>query len=162
MLFRSLSLFRWFGVEAARSLQQMQMQMSGLNVIKGIPPQSYQGYKLNLAPLISHWVDNIFGPRLGGEIFTDMKAELTIEAQFENKMLKQGMAVMVHPLDNDAQHLQEHQKALAELGEDYYKVFAVHMMAHQQQMQQKQTAQLMQQAQAQLPQIGRASCRERV
>jgi hypothetical protein len=141
--------FRWFGVEAARSLQQMQMQMSGLNVIKGIPPQSYQGYKLNLAPLISHWVDNIFGPRLGGEIFTDMKAELTIEAEFENKMMAQGLAVIVHPLDDDAAHLKEHMKALQELGEDEYKVFAAHMMMHQQQMQAKQSAQMMQQLQAQ-------------
>jgi hypothetical protein len=141
--------FRWFGVEASRSMQQMQMQMAGLNVIKGIPPQSYQGYRLNMAPLISHWVDNIFGPRLGGEIFTDMKAELTIEAEFENSMLAQGLSVIVHPLDDDAAHLKEHMKALQENGDDYYKVFAAHMMMHQQQMQQKQSAQLMQQMQAQ-------------
>jgi hypothetical protein len=138
--------FRWFGVEAARSLQQMQMQMAGLNVIKGIPPQAYQGYKLNLAPLIQHWVDNIFGPRLGGEIFTDMRSELTIEVEQENQMLEQGLDLLVHPLDNDNEHMQAHAQAMQAIGDDPYGVFRIHLQRHQQQMQVKQQAQLMQQA----------------
>jgi hypothetical protein len=140
--------FRWYGVEAARSLQQMQMQMAGLNVIKGIPPQAYQGYKLSLAPLIQHWVDNIFGPRLGGEIFTDMRAELTIEAKFENEMMAQGMRAMVHPMDDDAGHMKSHFQAMQEQGDDPYGAFREHMMLHQQQMKMKQQAAMMQTMQA--------------
>ena len=37
---------RWYGVEAMRSIQQMQQQMAGINVIRGIPPQQYQGFEL--------------------------------------------------------------------------------------------------------------------
>jgi hypothetical protein len=141
--------FRWFGVEQARTMQQMQMQMAGLNVIKGIPPQAYQGYKLNLAPLIQHWVESIFGPRLGSEIFTDMRNELTLEAQFENRMLVQGVPLLPHPLDNDAEHMKEHMKVFQEEG-DLHGTIREHIMRHQMQMQQKQQAQIAQQAQAQL------------
>jgi hypothetical protein len=141
--------FRWFGVEQARTMQQMQMQMAGLNVIKGIPPQAYQGYKLNLAPLIQHWVESIFGPRLGSEIFTDMRNELTLEAEFENKMLVQGVPLQAHPLDDDAAHMQAHMQAFQEAG-DVHGTIREHIMHHQMQMQQKQQAQIMQQMQAQL------------
>jgi hypothetical protein len=33
--------FRWYGVEAARTTQQVQQQIAALNVIRGIPAQFY-------------------------------------------------------------------------------------------------------------------------
>ena len=56
--------FRWFGVESARNAQQLQQQIGFINVIQRIPPQLYPGYKLDLGPLLSQAVENIFGPRL--------------------------------------------------------------------------------------------------
>src|ERR1700719_2449365 len=77
--------FRWFGVEAARNAQQMQMQIAAINVIKGIPPQQYQGYELNAVPFICQLIENTFGPRLAPEIFKDLKSKLSLDAQTENE-----------------------------------------------------------------------------
>ena len=65
--------FRWFGVEAARNAQQMQQQMAGLNVVRNLPPTAYPGYELKLAPAISQFIENLFGPRLASQIFVDVK-----------------------------------------------------------------------------------------
>src|SRR5262249_59732041 len=45
--------FRWFGVEQARSAQQIQQQIAGMNVMRGIPPQQLSGYEVNLVPVIT-------------------------------------------------------------------------------------------------------------
>lgn len=140
--------FRWFGVEAARNQQQLQMQMAAMNVLKQIPPQAYPGYEINLAPVIEHWVENVFGPRLGGRVFTDVRQKLTLEPQFENTILATGMPMAVHPLDNDVEHMQAHMAAFQAEG-DLTGVLREHMMFHQMQMQKKQAA-MMQQQQAML------------
>ena len=143
--------FRWYGVEAARSIQQMQQQMALLNVIKGIPPQMYPGYELNLAPFISNAVENSFGSRLGPRIFKDIRKQLSFEPDFENKILEAGMPVDVHPMDNDQEHLQAHMQAFQEVG-DFTGFLRQHMMLHQMQMQKKQQAQAMQAQQMMQPQ----------
>lgn len=138
--------FRWFGVEAARNAQQMQMQMAGLNMIKGIPPQAYPGYELNLAPVISQFVENLFGPRLSAQIFTDIRKKLTLDPQFENSLLEAGYPLFVHPMDDDAAHLQAHMAIFQQAG-DLHGTLREHMILHQMQMQKKQQAMLMQQDQ---------------
>lgn len=143
--------FRWYGVEAARSAQQIQMQMAGLNVITKIPPQMYPGYELNLAPVISQWIENSFGPRLAAMIFTDIKKKLTLEVGLENQLLSEGFPMPVHPMDDDQQHIQEHVKALQMNGDPSGSI-REHIMRHQMQMQiktravQQQTQQGLQQA----------------
>jgi hypothetical protein len=131
--------FRWFGVEQARNQQQMQMQMAGLNMLKGIPPNMFPGYRIQLAPVISNFVENVFGPRLAPRVFEDVRKQLTLEPEFENKILAAGMPMHTHPLDNDAQHMQAHMKEFQESG-DYTGMLRDHMMQHQMQMQQKQQA----------------------
>lgn len=138
--------FRWYGVEAARSMQQMQMQMAGINVIAKVPPQMMPGKQLDLSPVVSTWVENIFGSRLGSMIFKDIKSQLTLNPEFENKLLEQGFPLGVHPLDNDAEHMQAHMQALQQAG-DMAGSIREHMMLHQMQMQKKQQAALMQQQQ---------------
>ena len=137
--------FRWFGVEAARSAQQMQMQMAGLNALRSIPPNMYPGYQIQIAPIITQWVENLFGSRLASEVFIDMRHSLGIDPQFENQMLAEGFDLMAHPLDDDKAHMQAHMQAMQQTG-DMSGVFRVHMMRHQQQMQQRQQAMMAQQA----------------
>jgi hypothetical protein len=61
--------FRWFGVESARNAQQVQQQIATMNVLRGIPPEQYEGYKLNMRPIMAQMVDNAFGSRMAPEIF---------------------------------------------------------------------------------------------
>jgi hypothetical protein len=137
---------KWFGVEAARSAQQMQLQMGGLNVIRGIPPQSYPGFRLNIAPVLQQFAENLFGPRLAAQIFEDQRSQLTISPQFENGLLAQGFDMPVGPLDQDQEHIQAHMQAMQQAG-DRAGVFRVHMMKHMQSMQMKQMQQAQQQQQ---------------
>lgn len=138
--------FRWFGVEAARNAQQMQQQMASLNVIKGIPPTAYPGYELNLAPAISQFLENVFGPRLAPQIFTDIRKKLALDAEFENTLLESGYELPVHVMDDDIAHMKAHMQELQERG-DWHGTIRSHMIRHQMQMQLKQ--QQMQQQQIQ-------------
>src|SRR5258706_2063132 len=104
--------YRWFGVEQARNQQQVQMQIAGMNVIKGIPPDQYPGYRLNMVPLITHLCENLYGPRLAPLIFEDIKSQLTLPAELENQWLQQGFDLAVSPQDDDPQHMQAHQQLL--------------------------------------------------
>ncbi len=134
--------FRWFGVEQARNQQQIQQQVAGLNVIKSIPPDQYKGYRLNLVPIITHLVENLFGPRLAPLIFEDIKAQFTLEAELENQLLAQGHDMPVHPMDDDPQHLQIHQQAMQ--GGDPLGNVREHMQRHMMQMEVKKVAAMQQ------------------
>jgi len=137
---------RWYGVEAARNQQQMQAQMAGLNVIMRLPPQSYAPYKLNLAPVLEQFVENLFGPRLGPRVFEDQSKQLTLEPMFENQLLAAGFDLPVAPMDNDQQHMQAHAQAMQ--AGDWHGTIRAHMQKHQQQMQLKQQAMIAGQVQA--------------
>ena len=130
--------FRWSGVEAARNAAQMQQQIAGINVIKGIPPQLYAGYKLDLAPMLVQMSEALFGPRLAPKIFKAI-SEITVDPMQENDMLEHGFEVHVHPGDDDAQHMQAHMMVMQ--GGDMHGTVRKHMAEHQQQMQAKAQAQ---------------------
>lgn len=139
--------YRWFGVEQARSAMQMQQQISFANVLGSIPPEKYPGHRLNLVPMITQMVENVFGPRLAPLIFEDEKAQMTIPADVENEWLvKFNLNLAIHPMDEDAQHMQEHAKALEQTGDPLGNI-RQHMARHQFQMQMKQQAMLAQQVQ---------------
>lgn len=127
--------FRWFGVEAARNAQMQQIQTAAINTVKGVPPQMYEGHKLNLVPVIQLWLENAFGPRITPQIFTSLKDQLTLPAEMENDFLIEGLALPIHELDDDQQHMQEHLKALQ--GGDPTGAVREHMMMHRMQMNKK-------------------------
>jgi hypothetical protein len=131
--------FRWFGVEAARSQQQVQQQIAGLNILRGIPPQQYQGYKLDLVPVIQQLVENTFGPRLAPLVFKDMKGELSVSPSLENELLTSGIDLPVHPMDDFNDHMKHHVQALK--AGDPHGSIRIHMLLHQQQQQAMQAAQ---------------------
>ena len=96
---------RWFGVEAARNAAQVQQQIAAANVMRGIPPDQYPGYKFNIAPLLVHLAESTFGPRLAPLIFTDVRESLAASPEVENDMLEQGFEVLPHMMDDDGAHL---------------------------------------------------------
>ncbi|HEY1858669.1 hypothetical protein [Acidocella sp.] len=99
---------RWFGIEAQRNAQQIQQQISFMNVLNGIPPEKLEGLQLHMAPLLMHAALNIFGPRLAGRILTDLKHQLATDPRRENDLLSQGFDVLTHPLDDDQKHIETH------------------------------------------------------
>lgn len=139
--------FRWFGVEAARNAAQIQQQIGMINIFKAIPPQMYAGYQLTLGPIMAQMVENVFGPRLAPQLFKDMAAQQTVDAELENMMLEQGFDVQVHPGDDDPKHLQAHMQILQR--GDPHGVIRAHIAKHQMQMQMKAAASMMAQQQQQ-------------
>lgn len=130
--------FRWFGVEAARNAAQMQQQIAGINVIRGIPPQQYPGYKLNLAPVIVQMMENLFGPRLAPLVFTEEEV-MSVDPMIENQMLEHGFDAPIHPGDNDEQHMAAHMEAMQQT-HDLHGTIRKHIMKHMQALQMKAAA----------------------
>ena len=144
--------FRWFGVEQARSAQQIQQGIAAMNVVRGIPPQQLNGYQVNLVPIITQLMENTFGPRLAPLVFVSPEAQLPVPVEQENMMLAEGFEVPTHPMDDDQQHMQAHGQLMRSIqmsgeGKNLKKI-QTHIWKHMQQGQAKQQAQ-MQQMQAQ-------------
>lgn len=133
--------YKWFGVEAARNAAQMQQQIAWVNVVKGLPPESYPDYQLDLTPLVIQGTENVFGPRLAPLIFKK-KSVISVDPTVENEMMEYGHVVMVHPADNDEMHIQAHMIAAKATG-DPHGTFREHIAKHQQQMQAKAMQQAM-------------------
>ncbi len=142
--------FRWFGVESARNAAQMQSQIAFINVVKGLPPESYKDYELDISPMIVMGTENVFGPRIAPLIFKK-KTLISVDPMMENDMMLEGFPVPTHPIDNDQEHLQAHMMAMQ--AGDPHQTIANHMAMHMQQLQMK-TAQQAQQQSGQPPQQG--------
>ena len=142
---------RWFGVEQVRSAQQIQQQIGMINVIKTIPPQQYQGYRLNLAPAISAMMEAGFGPRLAPLIFEDMRSQLSVDPKQEDALLQMGHDVPVHELDDHKAHIQDHIEFGKQAG-DPHGLIRRHVLEHVQKLEQAAQAQ----AQVAKPQPGMA------
>jgi hypothetical protein len=135
--------FKWFGVEAARTAQQIQQQIGALNVIRSIPPQTYMGWKINMIPVMEQLFENLFGARLASQVFTDLSEELALEPDYENGLLMDGISLPVHLLDNDAEHVKVHTQAAQETGDPSGQIRA-HLFRHDQQAKAKQALQMQQ------------------
>lgn len=125
--------FRWYGVEAGRTVQQVQQQIAMVNVIRGVPPQLYQGYELDLRPVLVQLVENAFGPRLAPLVFKDMRSQLSVNPELENELLSQGVEMPTHPLDDHAAHMRAHVKEI-QMTKDPHGTLRVHLVQHQKQM----------------------------
>lgn len=141
--------FRWLGVESARNAQMIQQQIAGMNVIRGIPPDQLNGYKVNLVPVISKFIENTFGPRLAPLIFISPEMQLPVPVNEENMLLSEGYKVPTHEMDDDDQHIQAHMMAMkineGQSGAGSAKKFQEHIFLHMQQKQRKQQAAMQQQ-----------------
>lgn len=132
--------YRWFGVEAARGAQQIQQQIAGMNVLRGIPPQQLNGWKLNIVPIISQLVENVFGPRLAPLIFESPAQQMPVPIDMENQLLMTGYDVPTHEMDDDMAHIQGHQMLLQAGQNAQARKIQAHVFAHMQQAMRKQMA----------------------
>ena len=135
--------FRWFGVEQARSAQMIQQQISMLNVVRGIPPEMYAGYKIDIVPAMIAIMENTFGPRVAPLIFKSQKSQFADDPQSENQYLFEGLDLPAHDLDNHQQHMMVHAQALQH--GDPHGSIRQHMMQHQMIMMKAQMQQQQQQ-----------------
>jgi hypothetical protein len=140
--------YSWYGVEANRTVQQVQQQIAAANVINGMSQHqsvAQSGKRVNLVPLIQLVVESAFNPRIGGKIFEDITETLAVPQALENQMLALGHDVPVSPLDNDVEHLKELVPFLQSLqpGTPPYQQASAHAQRHQAAMRTKQAAQMM-------------------
>ncbi len=130
--------FIWFGVEQARSQQQIQMQIAMLNVFRGIPPEQYAPYTLNLRPLMVHMAGSAFGPQLAPLTFEGPEEQMPVSVDQENEMLDTGFEIKTHELDDDNAHIQSHMQLLQSNPQsDYARKMQAHIFGHIQQMNRK-------------------------
>ena len=137
--------YRWFGVEQARAAQQIQQQIAGMNVIRGIPPQQLNGYKVNLVPIVTQLVENTFGPRLAPLVFVSPQDQMPVPVEQENTLLLAGFEVPTHEMDDDEAHIKAHAMILQDAegkNAPNAKKTQAHIWAHMQQIQLKQQAQM--------------------
>lgn len=148
--------FRWLGVETTRNMQQIQQQVAGMNVLRGIPPEQLNGYTVNMVPMITQFVENTFGPRLAPLIFKSPEQSMPVPIDQENSLLIYGYEVPTHQMDDDNAHIQAHTQLMQmaeaneNVGAGVTKKIQAHIFAHMQQAQKKQMmAQQQQMAQLQ-------------
>lgn len=137
--------FKWCGVEQSRSIQQTQQMISAMNVLNGLPPDKYPGYRINLIPLIEIIAQNTFGNRVAPNVFESMKDQLSMGAEEENTLLVQDFELPVSPFDDDQAHIRIH-LPLQQMTGDPTGQIRVHIQKHMMQLQMRLQAQ----AQAQI------------
>lgn len=143
--------FRWFGVESARNAAQTQVKIAMMNVLNGIPPERYQGYRLDLRPLITQLCEDAFGSRLAPLTFVSLKDQMSIPIPMEMRMLEQGFQVRCHPTDDDPACIEAAMALMEQTGDPTGNI-RLYIQEHQMQMQAKSMAAAQQQqAQAGLP-----------
>lgn len=147
--------FEWIGAQQAQMNVAMQQQGTAfINVARGLRAElQAEGFQLRLGPLLEKQAMSIFGARIGGLILRDRRHELTIDPDTENQLMLDGHNVLVHMLDNDAQHIQSHQEAM-QLAGDVHGAFRIHIAAHLQQLQTKQQMMMRQMQQAMMGAMG--------
>lgn len=133
--------FSWCGAEQAKLNMAMQQQGTALlNIARGMQQQlQSEGYQLRVGPGLERAFINVFGPQTGALMLIDQRRNLTVEAALEDQMLAEGHDVPVHPLDNDAEHLQKHM-ALAQETQDPNGNIRVHIANHLKQLTAKNQA----------------------
>jgi hypothetical protein len=132
--------FQWNGVAQSQGQQRVQMMISTLNILRGIPPQQLMGRQLDVGPVLDAVVDIVYGPRLGPRVLKDMRGQLGMPPNVENDMMRYNMPATVNVLDNDQEHMALHHEAIVMLGGDPTGIYTAHIAQHQQQMQKKAQA----------------------
>lgn len=114
--------------------------MTWMQQVAPLIPMAVQNGDLNVPALLMEMWESIVGYRLGEDILsTETSADEAVNPENENLSLLTGGGADVHPLDDDALHIQVHMEALAEADGDQTLVRAVmdHVSAHIAQQQAK-------------------------
>lgn len=125
--------FRWYGMEATKSAQQVQQMISWSNVLTKIPPQALNGRKLDLVPMLEFITEVTCGPRIAPRTLVDQRHQLSMPIESENELLEMGFPVQVQPMDDDMAHIQGHMlkfKETIQKGQDTTGHIRLHIMEH--------------------------------
>jgi hypothetical protein len=128
--------FQWTGTDFVLNMQRMQQQIATMNVLRGVPPQQLQGFRVDVTPILEKLVDNVFGSELGSRILIDERNKFSVPPQVEDEMMHNGIDVDVHESDDDMQHIQQHQSAAQATG-DPHGLERTHLRKHMAALQKK-------------------------
>ena len=134
--------FSWCGGEQIKMNLAMQQQGTAfLNIVRGMQQQlQAEGYSTHIGPFLEKQALSIFGT-MASSIVVDRRREQTVDAKTENYLLEQGHAVTVHPLDQDAQHIQVHVGLQQQTGDPHGNI-QLHIQQHLVQLNAKNQAML--------------------
>lgn len=132
--------FKWLGADKAMGAQNNQQLISWMNVLRGLPPNVLNGRKLDLGPMIDFLNEAICGPTMAQNVLIDERHRISVPPDMENEFMVNNLPAFVSPLDDDVEHIREHQKA-AQMTGDPNGQFRLHIQEHIKAIQQKQQEQ---------------------
>jgi hypothetical protein len=132
--------FKWLGADKAMGAQNNQQLISWMNVLRGLPPNVLNGRKLDLGPMIDFLNEAICGPTMAQNVLIDERHKISVPAEMENEFMVNNIPAFVCTLDNDIEHIQEHQRGAQITGDPTGK-FRQHIMEHMAAIQAKQQQQ---------------------
>jgi hypothetical protein len=132
--------FKWLGADKSISAQNNQQLISWMNVLRGLPPQVLNGRKLDLGPMIDFLNEAICGPTMAQNVLIDERHKISVPADMENEFMVNNIPAIVSPLDDDIQHIREHQQG-AQITSDPNGQFRIHIQDHIKAIQAKQAQQ---------------------
>jgi hypothetical protein len=148
---RERLVFKWYGIESFKAMQNVQQMISWSNILTKIPPQALNGRKVDLGPMLEYITEVTCGPRIAPKTLIDERHMMSVDVVDEEEMIDNGFPVQTHPGDNDQEHMQHHMQHYKILPTEYMKG---HILEHQKQMAAKAAAAAQQGRQQQLPPQG--------
>lgn len=128
--------FKWNGSEQMMGAQRIQQMIAFMNVARGIPPQQLGNRRLDIGPILDFIAESVCGPVMKGEVLVDLSKQASLQPQYEDEIMANGLALPVNPTDNDAEHIPVHQQAAAQTGDPHGSIRA-HILLHVRQMHEK-------------------------
>jgi hypothetical protein len=135
--------FTWCGAQQVKqNVAIMQQGTAAINMARGLTDAIRQeGYQLRLGPLLERQFSAIFGGELGAQSLVDMRHQMSVDPDLENRMLSDGFLVPVHAYDDLQKHLAAHMRA-KQLNGDLHGTFQVHIQEHMMQAAAQNAAQV--------------------
>ena len=128
--------FKWNGSEQMMGAQRIQQMIAFMNVARGIPPQQLGNRRLDIGPILDFIAESVCGPVMKGEVLIDMTKQGSMDPHMEDEIMVNGIALPVHPTDNDVDHIKDHQETARATGDPHATIRA-HIMEHVKQMRAK-------------------------
>lgn len=129
--------FKWLGADKSMGAQNNQQLISWMNVLRGLPPNVLNGRKLDLGPMIDFLNEAICGPTMAQNVLVDERSRVSVPPDMENEFMVNNLPAFVSPLDDDIEHIREHQKGAQITGDPAGK-FREHIQEHIAAIQKKQ------------------------
>ena len=121
--------FKWVGLDQVMGIQRVQQMLGFMNVLRGMPPNVMNGYKLDVTPIIEYAAGVILGAHIAPRVIADQRHQLSLDPHIENEMLYNNIQLEPSVQDNHEQHIIVHQELARQTG-DPHKTAVMHIMKH--------------------------------